>query len=45
MRKAGAYAIQGQGSQIIEEYIGSYWNVVGFPIEAFIQMWEALLLE
>ena len=31
--KAGAYAAQGDGSEIIEEISGSYTNVVGLPME------------
>lgn len=35
MDKAGAYAIQGQGSQFIEKFVGNYDNVVGLPLQAF----------
>jgi len=31
--KAGAYAIQEQGEQIVEKISGSYTNVVGLPLE------------
>jgi len=31
--KAGAYAAQGFGSEIIEKIDGSYTNVVGLPME------------
>jgi septum formation protein len=31
--KAGAYAAQGQGAEIIEHIDGSYTNVVGLPME------------
>jgi len=32
--KAGAYAIQGIGSVIVEKIIGDYYNVVGLPLYA-----------
>ena len=31
--KAGAYAVQGHGQQIIKRIDGSYTNVVGLPME------------
>jgi len=34
--KAGSYAVQGVGSLFIESLKGSYSNVMGFPIEAFL---------
>lgn len=43
--KAGAYAIQGLGSHHVEDYAGSYWNIVGFPIEAFMPIWQSLFSE
>ena len=33
MDKAGAYAIQGQGSFLVESYKGSYSNIIGLPVE------------
>lgn len=35
--KAGAYAIQGIGSFMVEELLGSYTNVVGLPLCALIK--------
>jgi septum formation protein len=32
MDKAGAYAIQGEGSFLIKSYSGSYSNIVGLPM-------------
>ena len=32
--KAGAYAIQGKGSFLVESWEGSYSNIVGLPLEA-----------
>lgn len=35
MDKAGAYGIQGYGSQLIEKVNGCYFNVMGFPVYCF----------
>lgn len=43
--KAGAYAIQEEGDQIVESISGSYTNVVGLPLEALaieLQTWAGL---
>lgn len=33
MDKAGAYAIQGKGSALVESWSGSWSNIVGLPVE------------
>ncbi len=40
--KAGSYAIQGLGSILVEEIVGDYYNIIGFPITFF---WNALVEE
>lgn len=35
--KAGGYAIQGLGALFVERVVGSYTNVMGFPIELFLR--------
>ncbi|MDO9576717.1 MAG: Maf family protein [Candidatus Cloacimonadales bacterium] len=38
MDKAGAYGIQGYGSQFIKKISGCYFNVMGFPVSLFYRM-------
>ena len=38
MDKAGAYAIQGEGSKFVEKIDGSYSNAVGLPLELIQEM-------
>ncbi|MSQ83370.1 MAG: septum formation protein Maf [Myxococcales bacterium] len=42
MDKAGAYAVQGVGSYLVESMHGSYTNVVGLPLCQVIEMMEAM---
>jgi len=35
--KAGSYAVQGLGAIFIEKISGSYTNVMGFPLEHFLE--------
>jgi len=45
MDKAGAYGIQGYGSQFIDKIEGCYFNVMGFPIPLFYEMCRKLKSE
>jgi len=45
MDKAGAYAIQGEGSVFIEKIEGCYFTVVGFPVVKFIKRLKEVLIE
>ena len=38
--KAGAYAIQGEGSFLVESWEGSYSNIVGLPLEALTDIFQ-----
>jgi septum formation protein len=38
--KAGAYAIQGTGSFLVESWEGSYSNIVGLPLEALTGLFQ-----
>ena len=41
--KAGAYGIQGFGSQFVKKISGCYFNVMGFPISLFYKMLKEIL--
>lgn len=36
--RAGAYAIQGRGSALVEEIEGDFWNVVGLPVPKLLEL-------
>ena len=42
MDKAGAYAIQGEGSFLIENYSGSYSNIIGLPMDLLRDLLQKL---
>jgi septum formation protein len=41
--RAGAYAIQGRGSALVERIEGDFWNVVGLPVPELIRLVPDLL--
>lgn len=45
MDKAGAYAVQGLGSVLVERIQGDYFNVVGLPLPRLARMLESLGLD
>ncbi len=42
MDKAGAYGIQGFGSQFIDQISGCYFNIMGFPIRLFYKLLQEM---
>ena len=40
--KAGAYAIQGEGSFLVESYSGSYSNIIGLPMDLLKDLLQKL---
>jgi len=44
MDKAGAYGIQGYGSQFIKKITGCYFNVMGFPVSKFYKLVKELII-
>lgn len=45
MDKAGAYGIQGFGSQFVKRIEGCYFNVMGFPIHLFYKTLQSMYNE
>ena len=41
--RAGAYAIQGYGSALVESIEGDFWNVVGLPVPELLRLAPELL--
>ena len=41
--RAGAYAIQGRGSALVEAVEGDFWNVVGLPVPELLSLAPHLL--
>src|SRR3712207_9103905 len=41
--RAGGYAIQGRGAALVEEIRGDFWNVVGLPVPALLELAPELL--
>ena len=41
--RAGGYAIQGRGAALVEAIDGDFWNVVGLPVPALLELAPGLL--
>ena len=42
--RAGAYAVQGYGSALVESIEGDFWNVVGLPVPELLRLAPDLLV-
>lgn len=42
--RAGAYAIQGRGSALVDGVEGDFWNVVGLPVAELVRLAPALVV-
>jgi len=38
MDKAGAYGIQGAGASLVDGIVGDFFNVMGFPVQRFLEL-------
>ncbi len=43
--KAGAYAVQGYGSLLVDRLQGCYFNVVGFPVVTFLMLCRKMQID
>ncbi len=40
--KAGAYAVQHKNDRFVKKIVGDYYNVVGFPVKLFLELYKKL---
>lgn len=41
--KAGAYAVQQKNDKFVKKIVGDYYNVVGFPVNLFLELYKNLI--